>query len=125
MISLISQKNIKKSKNMIQTIKEFFPELDFSIEDIIALRDGEWISNEDGYNNTIANIEITKEKIVKFTILHVQSALKAASEKAYVEYIDLETNEIFDYTDVIIDDNVGANINKLSILNAYPLSNIK
>lgn len=110
---------------MIQTIKEFFPELDFSIEDIIALRDGEWISNEDGYNNTIANIEITKEKIVKFTILHVQSALKAASEKAYVEYIDLETNEIFDYTDVIIDDNVGANINKLSILNAYPLSNIK
>ena len=33
--------------------------------------------------------------------------------------------EIFDYTDVIFDANVGADVNKKSILNAYPLTNIK
>ncbi len=71
------------------------------------------------------DIEDTKEAIIEFAKLHVEAALKAASENAYVEYIDLDTNEIFDYTDVITDDNVGAYVNKNSILNSYPLTNIK
>ena len=62
---------------------------------------------------------------IEFAKLHVEAALKAASENAYVEYIDLDTNEIFDYTDVIFDANVGADVNKKSILNAYPIENIK
>ena len=62
---------------------------------------------------------------IEFAKMHVEAALKSASEKAYVEYIDLETNEIFDYTDVITDDNVGADVNVKSILKAYPLNNIK
>lgn len=61
----------------------------------------------------------------EFAKMHVQEALKQASEKAFVEYIDLNTDEIFDYTDVITDDDVEANVNKDSILNAYPLENIK
>ena len=63
--------------------------------------------------------------MIEFAKMHVQEALKQASEKAFVEYIDLTTDEIFDYTDVITDDNVGANVNKESILNAYPLDLIK
>jgi hypothetical protein len=67
----------------------------------------------------------TRKAIIEFAKLHVEKALKAASEKSYVEYIDLETKEVFDYTDVITDDGVGVDINKNSILNSYPLENIK
>ena len=63
--------------------------------------------------------------MIEFAKMHVQEALKQASENSFVEYIDLNTDEIFDYTDVITDDNVGANVNKESILNAYSLENIK
>ena len=66
-----------------------------------------------------------QKAMIEFAKLHVEAALKAASKNAYVEYIDLDTNEIFDYTDVITDNNVGADVNKNSILNAYPLKNIK
>ena len=63
--------------------------------------------------------------MIEFAKMHVQESLKQASEKAFVEYIDLNTDEIFDYTDVITDDDVGVNVNKESILNAYPLDLIK
>ncbi len=70
------------------------------------------------------NFNNVTDMLIEFAKMHVQEALKQASEKAFVEYIDLNTDEIFDYTDVITDDNVGANVNKESILNAYPLENI-
>ena len=63
--------------------------------------------------------------MIEFAKLHVEAALQEAGEKAYVEFIDLSDNEIFDYTDVITDDNIGANVNQNSILKAYPLENIK
>ena len=63
--------------------------------------------------------------MIEFAKLHVTEALKQASKKAFVEYIDLTNDEIFDYTDVITDDNVGTDVNKNSILNAYPLDLIK
>lgn len=63
--------------------------------------------------------------MIEFAKLKVQEALIKASKNAYVEFIDLTNNEVFDYTDVITDDNVGANVNKNSILNAYPFDNIK
>ena len=66
-----------------------------------------------------------EEVMIEFAKMHVQEALKQVSEKAFVEYIDLNTDEIFDYTDVIADDDVGVNVNKDSILNAYSLENIK
>jgi hypothetical protein len=83
---------------MIPTTKQFYDE-HYSDDTVVIMRD--------------------------YAKLHVEEALKAASENAYVEYIDLNTNEIFDYTDVITDDNVGADVNKKSILNAYPIENIK
>ena len=70
------------------------------------------------------NFNNVTDMLIEFAKMHVQEALKQASEKAFVEYIDLNTDEIFDYTDVITDDDVEVNINKDSILNAYPLENI-
>jgi len=66
-----------------------------------------------------------EDRFIEFAKLHVKKALEKAAKNAYVEYIDLTSDEVFDYTDVITDDNVGANVNKESILNAYPLNNIK
>ena len=71
------------------------------------------------------NFNNVTDMLIEFAKMHVEEALKQASEKAFVEYIDLNTDEIFDYTDVITDDDVEANVNKDSILNAYPLKNIK
>jgi hypothetical protein len=34
-----------------------------------------------------------------------------------VEHIDLTTDEVFDYTDVLVDDDVEVRVNKQSILN--------
>ena len=65
-----------------------------------------------------------KEAMIEFAKMHVQEALKQASENSFIEYIDLETNEKFDYTDVLVDDNISADVNKDSILNAYSLENI-
>ena len=80
-------------------------------------------------NNWLNGFELDVNQIedlmIEFAKYHVQKALKQASKKSFVEYIDLNTDEIFDYTDVITDDNVGANVNKESILNAYSLENIK
>ena len=71
------------------------------------------------------NFNNVTDMLIEFAKMHVQEALKQASEEAFVEYIDLNTDEIFDYTDVITDDDVEVNINKDSILNAYPLDLIK
>ena len=71
------------------------------------------------------NFNNVTDMLIEFAKMHVEEALKQVSEKAFVEYIDLNTDEIFDYTDVIADDDVGVNVNKDSILNAYSLENIK
>ena len=78
-----------------------------------------------GYNLNDANVQLQMTDMIEFARFHVKKALKAASEQAYVEYVDLETDEIFDYTDVITDDNVGADVNVKSILKSYPLTLIK
>ena len=94
----------------------------------VEILENEWNKNK---NNCPFNEIYVGEKIainnamIEFAKYHVEKALKEASEKAFVEYIDLNTDEIFDYTDVITDDDVEANVNKDSILNAYPLDLIK
>ena len=74
---------------------------------------------DEGNFNNVTDI------LIEFAKMHVEEALKQASEKSFVEYIDLETNEKFDYTDVLVDDNISADVNKDSILNAYSLDLIK
>ena len=79
----------------------------------------------DWLNGFELDVNQIEDLMIEFAKYHVQKALKQASEKAFVEYIDLNTDETFDYTDVITDDDVEVNINKESILNAYSLENIK
>ena len=88
----------------------------------------EFLKNFNEEENNIDKLyydSYVKKAMIKFAKMHVQEALKLASENSFVEYIDLETNEKFDYTDVLVDDNISADVNKDSILNAYPLENIK
>lgn len=61
----------------------------------------------------------TPEELNKYTQTVIKQTLETAVEKAYVTYVDLETNEEFDYTDVITDDGVGADVNKQSITNTF------
>jgi hypothetical protein len=56
----------------------------------------------------------TRKLMIEFAKLHVEAALKEASEK--VEY-DVNHDTLLNYFPVVID--------KDSILNAYPLENIK
>ena len=88
----------------------------------------EFLKNFNEEENNIDKLyydSYVKKAMIKFAKMHVQEALKQASENSFVEYIDLETNEKFDYTDVLVDDNISADVNKDSILNAYPLDLIK
>lgn len=61
----------------------------------------------------------TPEQLNEYTQSVIKQSLETAVEKAYVTYVDLETNEEFDYTDVITDDGVGAGVNKKSITNTF------
>lgn len=53
-----------------------------------------------------------EQALIEFTKLHVEAALKAAAEKAQITYTQEKT---WDFTEV----------DKDSILNSYPLTNIK
>ena len=86
-------------------------------------------------NSDRADFESNKRNVIEFAKLHVEAALKEASENAYfitrdhdmynreyLKYIDIDSNDVegdtFCYGGSII-------INKESILNAYPLDSIK
>jgi hypothetical protein len=60
--------------------------------------------------------EMEKEQKIEFAKLHVKSALKAASEKGEAV---VRTNSQWTSS------KVTASVNKESILNSYPLKNIK
>ena len=53
---------------------------------------------------------------VHFLLNGYNLGLQDAADNAYVEYVDLTSDEIFDYTDVMRDDDVAAQVNKESIL---------
>lgn len=59
------------------------------------------------------DFESNRRNLIEFARIHVEAALKEASEKAELEYSHTE------YGDDIM------KVDKESILNAYPLTNIK
>lgn len=69
---------------------------------------------QDGWHKVIDHV--TKTRMVEFAKLHVQAALKVASENVKV---DIEIEDSFFQTNVI------KIVKKDSILNSYPLTNIK
>lgn len=65
------------------------------------------------FNNYPQVVEPIKRSLIAFAKMHVNAALKAASEKATI----IESDPMFGDIEVCV--------NKDSILNAYPLTNIK
>lgn len=65
------------------------------------------------------------ELMVNFAKLKVQECKEAIHNNAYVEFIDDETGEPFDYTDVLVVDKISVQVNPDSILNTYDLEEIK
>ena len=88
----------------------------------------EFLKDKFNYTKSGRNM-FTEDELIKFGVdfakYHTEKALQEASNKAYVTYIDLQTDEEFDYTDVLVVDDVSALVSKDSILKAYPLTNIK
>jgi hypothetical protein len=67
-----------------------------------------------------------REAMIEFAKLHVEAALKEASENVNLKESsseEINTNNISPF--ITADDNTIWIINKDSILNAYPLENIK
>lgn len=71
--------------------------------------------NECFIDYDISGLRTIEEAMIEFTKLHVEEALKEASENAKTEYIEPDGCATGDYYD----------INKDSILNSYPTENIK
>jgi hypothetical protein len=65
-----------------------------------------------------------KSAMIEFAKLHVEAALKAAAEKAITEKPKEQTQPIT-WNNVSPDDYNYFDVDKDSILNAYPLENIK
>ncbi len=80
----------------------------------------EFLKNKDDYGNLSVYADEIAIVMIEFAKFHVEAALKAASEKAntIVHKHVHDEDEIDGY--ILIDI-----INKNSILNAYPLENIK
>lgn len=70
------------------------------------------IPTAEEFLNNIGQGNFSEQDLIEFTKLHVEAALKEASEKAELEG---DEGSVFDYISV----------DKYSILNAYPLTNIK
>lgn len=74
-------------------------------------------SNPDKYQEAV-------QCMIEFAQMHVERALKKASEEANVRYQDGHTKEI-SYRKHIQISTESMSVHKESIINAYPLSNIK
>lgn len=76
---------------------------------------------EDGGYATCIGIEDFEKALIDFAKLHVQAALKAASENVEVDYNLLE-----DYNKtLLVDENIEVYAITSSILDSYSLENIK
>lgn len=81
------------------------------------------ITAKDFWNNACKNEKLKSpaDIMIEFAKLHVEAALKKASENVEVNYNLLE-----DYNKtLLLDENIEVYAINSSILNAYPLENIK
>ena len=99
-------------------MKKFTDKINESVEDKIPSVEGFWM---DKTGNTPNQEEFTA--MIEFAKLHVEAALKAASEKVRLTDFAYEFLQEGAYEDA--DGNKVDAIDKDTILNAYPLDNIK
>ena len=98
--------------NKIPTVEEFFKKYSDNT------------SLSEGHYDYLVEKDSFKEAIIEFAKLHVESALKEASEKANLYLHNPGWKHSSDIKTVKCH-NYDASINKDSILNAYPLELIK
>jgi hypothetical protein len=79
-----------------------------------------------GIENRLGNY-ISPNELIEFAKIHVEAALKVASEKSYAESSSSNiTSKHWDGRQGLICVHLGrVSVNKDSILNSYPLKNIK
>lgn len=63
--------------------------------------------------------------MIEFAKLHVETALEEAYNNSEMRVRENDTNEIPSFTDNYDDGYVTITVSKKSIINAYPLENIK
>ncbi len=83
---------------------------------------------EEFYKQTtgcVMNHRDIKIAMIEFAKLHVEAALKEAYNNSEMRVSENDTNEIPSFTDNYDDGYVTITVSKDSILNAYPLKNIK
>ena len=83
----------------------------------------EFIENYIKENNDDSNIDM-EEVVIEFARLHVNAALKEASDKALV--LDMQENDTAEIMSVSSEyGEYNFTVDKLSILNSYSFENIK
>lgn len=65
------------------------------------------------------------EFAVSFAKLHVEAALKMAAENSTYNVIDETSEEIIEISGIFYEEGIRVEINENSILNAYPLENVR
>lgn len=71
------------------------------------------------------SIESIHQLMIEFAQMHVHAALEAAFNDSEMRVSENDTNEYPSFTDNYDDGYVTITVSKDSILNAYPLTNIK
>jgi hypothetical protein len=88
------------------------------------LKDNVYITN-DGVEDVHDSLSSVSEAMIKFAELHVEAALKAASESKCINMLGKPWRGYSLEPGTKILDVVNISVNKDSILNSYPLTNIK
>ena len=83
------------------------------------------ISDEFEVLETRKQEEVVTKTMIEFAKLHVEEALKEAYNNSEMRVSENDTNEIPSFTDNYDDGYVTITVSKDSILNAYPLENVK
>ena len=85
----------------------------------------ELLDNIEIWDGVFVHSKNAKQAMIKFAKLHVTEALKEAFNNSEMRVSENDTNEIPSFTDNYDDGYVTITVSKNSILNAYPLENIK
>ncbi|MEI6186942.1 MAG: hypothetical protein WCP46_00370 [Alphaproteobacteria bacterium] len=85
-----------------------------------------FVAHSDTEGEVVINFSDCKEAMIEFAKLHVQAALEAAKDSAKLLVINSE--EYTDHKDLLDEYECGSDtvvISASSIINSYPLTNIK
>lgn len=86
-------------------------------------KDSTYDAEYDGEVFEVVDKDKCIENMIEFAKLHVEAALKAASEKSLIKVSNYKGSHTTE--ELSVDDYTDATVDKDSILNSYPLEKIK